>query len=453
MVIKALMAGSAVKRQALYAKGSKLFRPARRDRKRTLPPRSFVRHVVLPAVLSLALVPGCPKSNPPDAPKVGDAPVAAKPDTKPTAPTGGSKVVLITDVGGRGDQSFNDSALRGLETWSAGVKFQPTGGYAALTDDDFKKSIPADLAKESLTHLGVTPVVVQAKSQEDYEPDLQMAVSEQAALAIGVGFMFENSLETVAKHNPEAKFLLVDSPLLDASNNPYVLPNVSTVTFREQESSFLAGEVAASISAAHKVCFIGGMELPLIKKFESGFKAGIKKVNPATVVLTSYTGTFDNVNAGKQAAQSLIGQGCDVLYHAAGADGVGAVAAAKDAHAAGKPMYVIGCDADQSHLAPDAVVTSTIKHVDLAVYRAIQRVKAGTFKGGDEQWGLKEGGVGITPLRLNLPNAEAIQKLVDESARAIAAGELKVPATLEELNAAPAPAPAAPTPAPAAPQK
>jgi basic membrane protein A len=344
------------------------------------------------------------------------------------------KIGLITDVGGRGDQSFNDSGLRGLETWAAGVKYSPSG-YSPLSEDEFKATVPADVAGGQLAHLGVEPVVVQAKSQEDYEPDLQLSVDDGTALTVAVGFMFESSVATVSKRNPNAKFLLVDSPILDASNAPYVLPNVATLTFREQEGSYLVGVLAAQVSGSGKVGFVGGMEQPLIKKFEAGFKAGVRKANPNATVLVSYTGSFDNPNAGKQAAQDLLSKGADVIFQAAGADGLGVIAAVKEARAAGKNVYVVGVDSDQAHLAPEAVLTSMVKHVDLAVYRTIQSVQTGTFKAGDVQWGIKEGGVGLAPIRVNLPNKDKLTADLDAISKQIASGEIKVPATLTELDA------------------
>ncbi len=111
--------------------------------------------------------------------------------------------------------------------------------------------------------------------------------------------------------------------------------------------------------------FVGGMEIPLIKKFEAGFRAGVQTTNPTAQVLVAYTGSFDNVAAGKQVAQDLMAKGADVVFQAAGSDGLGVIQAVKEARAAGKNVYVIGVDSDQSHLAPDAVLTSMVKRVDL----------------------------------------------------------------------------------------
>lgn len=338
----------------------------------------------------------------------------------------GQVVGLVTDVGGRGDQSFNDSALRGLEAWAAGMK-SVDGKYVALADRD----VPPELAAR-VQPLGIKPVVVQSKAQEDYEPNLQLIVDSGADLIIGVGFMLENSVEAVAKENPQSKFLLIDSPVLDAKGQPAPLPNVRTVVFKEEEGSFLVGALAGLV-AKEKVGFVGGMEIPLIQKFEAGFRAGVKTTNPKAEVLIQYTGTFDNVAHGKQAAQDLVAKGCEVIFHAAGSDGNGVIQAVKEARAAGREVFVIGVDSDQSHLAPDAVLTSMVKRVDLAVWLAASDLKAGTFAAGDSSMGLKEGGVTYAPVRVALPEKERLLARVEALRQRVVEGGLKVPSNTSEL--------------------
>ncbi|HSP77843.1 MAG TPA: BMP family ABC transporter substrate-binding protein, partial [Myxococcaceae bacterium] len=137
------------------------------------------------------------------------------------------KVGLVTDVGGRGDQSFNDSALRGLELWAAGKKMVGDT-YQPATAEELKATLQQDLLEREspITPVNVTPIVLQSKVPQDYQPNLQMLADEGAALAIGVGFMLENAVEEVAKQNPDIKFLLIDSPVLSGDNKPYSLPNV-----------------------------------------------------------------------------------------------------------------------------------------------------------------------------------------------------------------------------------
>ncbi len=356
------------------------------------------------------------------APSAPNALAAAKP----------AVVGLVTDIGGRGDQSFNDSALRGLEAWAGNVRFAQ-GKYVPLTADERAKLLPASLAKD-VQPLPVKPLVVQSKAQEDYEPNLQLLVDQGSDLVVGVGFMLENAVEAIAKANPAAKFLLVDSPILDASGKPSALPNVRTVVFREEEGSFLVGALAGLV-AKEKVAFVGGMEIPLIKKFEAGFRAGVKTTNPKAEVLIQYTGSFDNVAKGKQAAQDVVAKNAEVVFQAAGSDGLGVIQAVKEARAAGKSCFVIGVDSDQAHLAPDAVLTSMVKQVDLAVWRASKRLLDKQFVGGDEALGLKDGAVAYAPVTVDFPGkAEALAK-VEALRAAIVEGKLKVPSNLAELDA------------------
>ncbi len=343
----------------------------------------------------------------------------------------GTKIGLVTDVGGRGDQSFNDGALRGLESWAAGKRYS-TRGYEALPAAELAKSVPDDLkATATIAPLPVEPVVLQAKQQEDYEPNLQLLVDDGAKLSIAVGFMLENAVESSAKKNPGAHFLLIDSPILDKDGKPYPLPNVKSVTFREHEGTFLVGALAGLATRTNVVGFVGGMQIPLIRRFEAGFRAGVMTTNPeaAKNMLVGYTGSFDKVEAGKQVAQDMISKSADVLFHAAGSDGLGVITAAREAK-----KWAIGRDSDQHHVAPDAVVTSFIKHVDYAVYQAVAEVSAGKFAAGQVELGLKEGGVGYSPLGLDkLPNKEAIVAQVEALRKMIVDGQIKVPASAEEL--------------------
>lgn len=344
------------------------------------------------------------------------------------------KVGLVTDVGGRGDHSFNDSALRGLELWGAGKKLEG-GSYKEATPEELKESLPPDLASHHIVPVNITPVVLQSKVPEDYEPNLQLLVDQGVSMAIGVGFMLENAVETVAKRNPDAKFLLIDSQLVSADGKPYTLPNVRTVMFREEQGSFLVGALAGLVTKTNKVGFVGGMEVPLIKKFEAGFRAGVAATNPKATVVVNYTGSFDNVAAGKQVGQDLVAKDADVVYHAAGSDGLGVIQAVKEARAAGKPVFVIGVDSDQSHLAPEAVLTSMLKRVDLGVYEAVRDLAEGKFTGGDVVMGLKEGGVAYAPVRVDFPGkAEALQKVEELRAKVIS-GEIQVPTNPAQLSA------------------
>jgi basic membrane protein A len=176
------------------------------------------------------------------------------------------------------------------------------------------------------------------------------------------------------------------------------------------------------------------MELPLIKKFEAGFRAGVKTTNPKATVMVQYTGTFDNVAAGKQVAADLLAKGCEIIFQAAGSDGNGVIQAVKEARAAGKPVFVIGVDSDQSPFAPGAVLTSMVKRVDLVVWQAIKDLSTGELRGGDLRLGLKEGGVGMAPVTVELPDkAAALARVAALEARVIS-GEVQVPSSPAELE-------------------
>ena len=356
-----------------------------------------------------------------------------------TAPV---KVGLVTDIGGRGDQSFNDSALRGLELWAAGKRFTGSG-YRNATAEEIRASVPPDLAnlQPPIERLPIAPLVLQSKAQEDYEPNLQLLVDQNVGLAIGTGFMLENAVKAVARRNPGARFLLIDSPLLDAQGKPYTAPNVRSVIFREEEGSFLVGALAGLVTQVKRVGFVGGMEIPLIKKFEAGFRAGVATTNPGASesMLVSYTGSFDNVAVGKQIAQDMLAKGADVVFHAAGSDGLGVIQAVKEARFAGKQVWVIGVDSDQSSLAPDAVLTSMVKRVDLAVYQTIRHLVQGAFQAGNAALGVREQGVSYAEVRIDFPGkAEALQR-VEKLRQKIISGEIKVPSNIGELSSFKAP--------------
>ena len=349
-------------------------------------------------------------------------------------------VGLALDVGGRGDQSFNDGTLRGLETMAAGLRYTPRG-YEPLPDAEYRKLVPGT----AFPHLGIPrPIVLQGKAQEDYEPNLRLLVDQGAELVVAVGFMMEPATRRVARDHPRTKFLLIDSPVLDESNKPTTLPNVRAVVFREHEGSFLAGALAGELTRTGRVGFVGGMQLPLIEKFEVGFRAGVRTVNPAAAqkVLVVYTGTFDDERKGVEVGQDLYRRGCDIVFHGAGLDGLGVIKAAQQAG-----RWVIGVDSDQSHVAPRNVLTSMIKRADVAVYQAVRDVVNGTFTGGDVVLGLGDGGLGLAPLggdaepKIPADARAAALRDVEMLRAAVVSGRIVVPATPLELELFAPPAP------------
>lgn len=384
---------------------------------------------LLALFLAVSLLPACKRAK-------EETPAApAKPATAQK-----TKVGLVLGLGGRGDQSFNDSALRGLEEWAAGVKYEQ-GGYKDVSAEQrqasLRESLGDDLARRDLrvTPLGITPVVLQSRVAEDYEPNLQLMVDQGVALSLGVGFMLENAVEAAAKRNPEMHFLLVDSPLLSAEGQPYSLPNVRTVIFREEEGCYLVGALAGLVTKTGKVGFVGGMEIPLVKRYEAGFRAGVAATNPTATVVANYTGSFTNFALGKQVGQDLLTKGADVLFAAAGVDGLGAIQAVKEAHDEGKAVYVIGVDSDPSHLAPRAVLSAVVKRVDLVVYETIRDQVQGHFQGGNLSLGLKEGGITYAPVRLDTPNKEQALRTLEELKAKIISGAIQVPTHPDQLKA------------------
>jgi len=234
-----------------------------------------------------------------------------------------------------------------------------------------------------------------------------------------IGFNQASAVQKVAAEFPAVKFVIVDGSV--------DLPNVESVNFREQESSYLCGMAAALVSKTGKIGFVGGMDIPLIRKFALGYKAGAEAVSPKIEVFENMTGTtpaaWNDPTKGAELAKSQFGRGADVIFHAAGATGQGVMQAAKDAG-----LLSIGCDSNQDYLQPGSVLTSAVKHVDVAVYRAFMDAKDGRWKAGPQSLGLAEDGVGYTRDEFNsaiLP-AAVIARL-EAAKAAIVAGTIKVP--------------------------
>jgi basic membrane protein A len=378
--------------------------------------------------LSLALACKSQKAQPP-APAAAPAPVAAAP--APEKP----RIGLVLGLGGRGDQSFNDSALRGLELWAGGLKYEG-GGYKPATPEELKASLGPELAQREppITPLGITPTVLQSQVAEDYEPNLRLMMDQDVPLTIAVGFMLENAVEVTAQRHPDKQFLFVDSPLFNAANEPYSLPNVRAVTYRAEEGCFLAGALAGLATKGGKIGFVGGMEIPLVKQYEAGFRAGVAATNPKAMVVSSYTGSFTNFAMGKQVGQDIVLKGADVIFAAAGVDGLGAIQAVKEARDTGKELFVIGVDSDQFHLAPKAMLTTVLKRVDLTIYESVRDRLQGRFKAGLLSLGVKESGIALAPVRLDFPGKEEALRKVEELKAKIIAGEIQIPTHPSQLQ-------------------
>lgn len=342
------------------------------------------------------------------------------------------KIGLVTDVGGRGDKSFNDSALRGLENWAAGVQMISGTGYKDLTDAEYTKIIQdeaPDLLDKGIKKYAVEPVVLESKANEDYVPNLKTVADQGCKLVIGVGFMLTDAIKEVAPQYPNTYFMLIDG----AYDNPP--SNVVFYLFKEQEGSFLVGALVGLMTKKNKVGFVGGMDLSIIHKFEAGYRAGLETVNSAlkgSNVLIGYTGNFTSADDGQKIAKTQFDQGADIVYHASGACGIGVI---KEAQGRPEGYYAVGVDSDQDYIAPGKVLTSMIKHVDYAVWLSIKSVIENTFVSGIVELGVKEGGVGISPLKYTKDKipSEVLTK-VETLKQKIANGEIVVPATREDFD-------------------
>lgn len=297
------------------------------------------------------------------------------------------KVGLVTDVGGVNDKSFNQSAWEALE---------------ALKKDK-----------------GIEAQYLQSKSKEDYVPNLNKYVKGKYDLTWGIGFDLGEDMKTVAAQNPDAKLAIIDAEV-DS-------PNVRSVTFAENEGAFLVGVVAGSMTKTNKIGFVGGSKIPVIKRFEAGFKAGVTAANPDAKVIINYTGAFDKPDQGKAAAATMYNDGVDIIFHAAGATGTGVFNEASARNKAGQKVWVIGVDKDQSlEFGDEVTLTSMVKGVTTAVDKVTREVIDGTFKGGHETLGLKENGVGLADTSSKNVPADVLKK-VDEFKQKIIDGEIKVP--------------------------
>ncbi|MDN5320760.1 MAG: basic rane protein [Thermococcaceae archaeon] len=287
------------------------------------------------------------------------------------------KIALVYDVGGRGDLSFNDMAYLG----------------ASKAAKDFNLEL-----KE-----------VQSNSESDYLPNLRsLAQKGDYDLIIAVGFMMEDAVKQVAEEFPDQKFAIVDGYIPDK-------PNVVSIIFKENEGSALIGALAGLIAAndgKDKVGAVLGVEIPPLYKFEGGYMFGVawaedyyKQKTGKDVdikVLYTYTGAFNDPAKGKTAAQAQLGQGAWVIYQIAGATGLGVFDAVYEyLQSQGKdmgPPFAVGVDSAQDWIKPGVIIASMMKRVDVGVYKAVESVVKGTWKGGVMELGLKEDGVGVSSI-------------------------------------------------------
>ncbi len=315
------------------------------------------------------------------------------------------KIGMVFDVGGKGDQSFNDSAYRGLQ-WAS---------------------------KYDISHVEIEP-----GADADRETGVRMLAAQGFDLVFGVGFLFTDAIKAAADDFPNTKFAIIDGFIPDK-------PNVSSMLFTEHEGSFLVGVIAglkAKADGKNSVGFIGGMDMPLIHKFEAGYKAGVNHAFAGCKVLSDYAGTTPSAFAdpvkGKELALAQIDRGAYVIYHASGLTGAGVYEAGKE-----RQRFVIGVDSNQNHLGhvketgKNYGLTSMLKQVDVAVYLTVKSLTEGKFNAGVRVFGLGDTvqvenqtyhGVyyAMDEYNKDLISADMIQK-VTEAEKKILSGAIKVP--------------------------
>ena len=310
------------------------------------------------------------------------------PISAPMAPAAAQELApaIVFDMGGKFDKSFNEAAYNGAERYrkETGIQYREF----EVTNEGQREQALRNMARRG------SPIVVS------------------------IGFAQASGLEKVAKEFPAIKFTIIDAVV--------ALPNVQSVVFKEHEGSYLVGMAAAMASRTGKIGFVGGMDIPLIRKFALGYEEGAKHVNPRIEVFQNMTGTtpaaWQDPTRGGELARSQFDRGADVVYAAAGGTGLGVLQAAKD-----KGKLAIGVDSNQNHIHPGTILTSMIKRVDLAVYEAFKSGKDGSWKAGSRVLGVAEGGVGYAIDQNNraLITPEMERRL--EQARAdIVSGKIKV---------------------------
>jgi basic membrane protein A len=307
---------------------------------------------------------------------------------------------LVLDVGGLGDQSFNDSAYAGLQR-----------------------------AKKELN---VDTEYLESSAPTDYVDNLTQLADSGYTPVFAVGFLMTDAVNEVSKQYPDTDFAIVDSVAHG--------PNVASLIFREQEGSYLAGIVAGMMTQQKTeytnpddkvVGFLGGQESDLIGRFQAGYEAGVKSVCPDCEVLVQYAGStpdaFNDPARGKEISLQEISEGADIIYHAAGNTGAGLFDAAKE-----KKIFAIGVDLNQAELFPDApILTSVIKRVDNSVFQTIKEASEDKFPGGEVvEFGLDDKGISLAPFgRFDKDVPQKVKDEVEKAKQGIIDGDIKVPSS------------------------
>ena len=318
------------------------------------------------------------------------------------------RIGLAPDQGGIGDKSFNDSANKGLE----------------------------DIKKE----YNLKTQVLQSATSSAYEQNLK-ELADSNDLTFAVGFTMEDALKKISTAKPDKNFAIIDAVI----NNDTVV----SILFKENEGAFLMGVIAGSMTKTNKVGFIGGVDnSEVMERFESGYIAGVKAVNPKAAEgliaesgskhgkYSRFVGSFGDPSKGSEFANQLYNEGVDVIFHAAGGTGVGIINKATELREQGKDVWVIGVDDDQAVTMPhakNAILSSCIKRADIATADIARKFLEGSFDGGSTVvYGIAENAIGIADTKDNLP--DDVIKKIDDYKQQINDGAITVPSTLGEIK-------------------
>ena len=300
------------------------------------------------------------------------------------------KIGIVTDVGGVNDGSFNTSAWTGLQK----------------AQKDF----------------GIQASYLESHTDADYKPNIENFVDEDYDMIICIGYALADALKEAAEANPDKKFAIVDDASLADE------PNVTSLMFEQAQASYLVGYVAGKTTKTNTVGIVLGMSTDLMNEFGYGYVAGAIDANPDVKVLQNNANSFTDTAAGKTAANNMVAQGADVVFHAAGGTGLGVIDGCKEAN-----IWAIGVDSDQSSIAPKTILTSAMKRVDNAVYDIAKETIEGTVKAGVKTYSLADEGVDLAPTTDNIDPAVLTE--VQDLKKKIVAGEVTVPKTKADFEA------------------
>ena len=300
------------------------------------------------------------------------------------------RIGMVTDVGGVNDGSFNQSSWEGLQRAAA--------------------------------DLGIEVNYLQSESDADYAPNIETFVEEEYDLIISVGYMLADATRAAATAYPEQKFAIID----DATCAD--LPNVTCLMFEQAQASYLVGLVAGQMTESNTVGFVLGMSTEVMNQFGYGYLAGVLDANPEAKIEQINANAFGDTAGGKSAAITMVANGADVIFHAAGGTGLGVIEGCAESG-----IWAIGVDSDQSSIAPETIITSAMKRVDNACYDIAKACLEGTIEAGVKTYDLSTAGVDIAPTTTNLP--EEVVTAVEEAKAKVISGEIVVPRTQADFEA------------------